>query len=125
MPNPPTTQKDPIKIFYPNGGTEAAQMYVWDGTKPVLWDGSVTFSGSITIGAVTGNTTSNIAAPTANEQLGVLPAIATTAAPSYTNGRLVQLSTDLSGQLRVVTGTGSTTVVTGNVTVVQPTAANL
>src|SRR5712675_2436886 len=101
MPNPPTTQKDPIKIFYPNGGTEAAQMYVWDGTKPVLWDGQVTFSGTITIGAVTGNTTSNVAAPTANEQLGVLPAIATTAAPSYTHGRLVALSTDLSGSLRV------------------------
>jgi len=30
MPSPPTTQKDPIKIFYPNGGTEATQMYVWD-----------------------------------------------------------------------------------------------
>jgi len=76
-------------------------MYVWDGVKPVLWDGQVTFSGTITIGAVTGNTTSNVAAPTANEQLGVLPAIATTAAPSYTNGRLVALSTDLSGSLRV------------------------
>ncbi len=98
---PTSPQADPIHIFYPNGGTSAVQLYVWDGSKPVLWDGAVTFSGTISIGSVTGNTTSNVAAPTAGEQLGVLPAIATTAAPSYTNGRLVALSTDLTGALRV------------------------
>lgn len=43
-----------LQIFYPNGGTSASQMYVWDvGTlQPKLWDGAVTISGPITIGTV-------------------------------------------------------------------------
>jgi hypothetical protein len=28
-------------------------MYVWDGAKPVLWNGQVSFSGTISIGTVT------------------------------------------------------------------------
>jgi hypothetical protein len=49
----------------------------------------------------------------------------TTAAPTYTTATTNPLSLDTSGNLRVLTGSGSTTAVTGNVTVVQPTGANL
>src|SRR6202521_1547771 len=49
----------------------------------------------------------------------------TTAAPVYTTATTNPLSLDTAGNLRVLTGTGSTTVVTGNVTVVQPTGTNL
>jgi hypothetical protein len=49
----------------------------------------------------------------------------TTAAPTYTTGTTNPLSLDTAGNLRVLTGTGSTTAVTGNVTVVQPTGTNL
>lgn len=49
----------------------------------------------------------------------------TAAAPSYVEGTDNPLSGDLSGNLRTITGSGSTTVVTGNVTVVQPTGTNL
>jgi hypothetical protein len=49
----------------------------------------------------------------------------TTAAPTYTTATTNPLSLDTAGNLRVVTGTGSTTTVSGNVTVVQPTGTNL
>lgn len=39
MPVPPDLQ-----IFFPNGGTSASQMYIWDGSKPVAWDGSISVS---------------------------------------------------------------------------------
>src|SRR5882672_2199974 len=92
----------PLVIYYPNGGTQAAQMYVWDtlNSVPILWDGSVTFSGSITIGAVSGTKTNNAAVP-GSDNLGALTGVATAVAPSYTEGRLVALSTDLTGALRV------------------------
>jgi hypothetical protein len=73
---------------------------------------------------VSGNLTNNNAAPIA-DNFGVLPALANAAHPTWTEGDQVLLSEDLSGNLRVITGTGSTTVVTGNVTVVQPTGSNL
>ena len=43
-----------LAILYPNGQIEAVQMFVWDtiGQESVKWDGSVTFSGSITVGNV-------------------------------------------------------------------------
>lgn len=43
-----------LNILYPNGQTQACQMYIWDiGTlQPKLWDGAVSFSGSITLGQV-------------------------------------------------------------------------
>ena len=92
----------PLQIFYPNGGTSAAQMYIWDENTnlPIPWTGEVTFSGSITIGTVSGDKSNNTAAPT-NDNIGVLPAVANASAPSYTEGRQVLLSTDLSGALRV------------------------
>jgi hypothetical protein len=49
----------------------------------------------------------------------------TTAPPVYVSGQTDPLSLDTAGNLRVVSTTGSTTVVTGNVTVVQPTGTNL
>jgi hypothetical protein len=63
---------------------------------------------------------------TTSGQRGVLDQGATTtAAPTYTTGTTNPLSLDTLGNLRVLTGTGSTTTVTGNVTVVQPTGTNL
>lgn len=41
-----------LAIFYPNGEVEAVQLFVWDGSKPVLWDGEVTV-GAITVDDVT------------------------------------------------------------------------
>jgi hypothetical protein len=73
---------------------------------------------------VSGNLTNNNAAPIA-DNFGVLPALANAAHPTWTEGDQVLLSEDLSGNLRVITGTGSTTAVTGNVTVVQPTGSAL
>lgn len=55
---------------------------------------------------VVGTLTHNNAAPITNN-IGVLPAVASTAAPTYTTGDQVLLSTDLAGNLRVA---GSLTV---------------
>jgi hypothetical protein len=49
----------------------------------------------------------------------------TTSPPTYTTGTTNPLSLDTAGNLRVIGTTGSTTVVTGNVTVVQPIGTNL
>lgn len=72
----------------------------------ILWADPAThallISGTISAGSLTNNN----AAPGANNQ-GVLPAIANAAAPTYTEGFQVLLSTDLSGALRV---TGSLSV---------------
>lgn len=51
---------------------------------------------------VVGTKTNNSAAPGANN-FGALPAVATTAAPTYTTGNQVALSTDTAGSLRVTT----------------------
>ena len=96
----------------------------------------VPVSGSFASGSLTNNN----AAPSNNNE-GVLPAIANAANPSWTEGYQVLQSVDLSGNQRVKvnaalpTGTnvighviadsGSTTAVTGNVTVVQGTGTNL
>lgn len=76
----------------------------------LLWADPVTHrllvDASVSISSVSGDKTSNGAAPGSNN-LGVLAGIATAAAPSYTEGRMVGLSTDLSGALRV---TGSLSV---------------
>lgn len=50
---------------------------------------------------ITGNKTHNAGAPDATANLGVLPAIATAANPSYTEGNQVGSSTDLGGNTRV------------------------
>jgi len=95
---------------------------VTQSTSPwVVSLASTTITGTVT---AAGNLTNNNAAPIA-DNLGVLPALANAAHPTWTEGDQVLLSEDLSGNLRVITGTGSTTAVTGNVTVVQPTGSNL
>jgi hypothetical protein len=83
---------------------------------------SSTGGGGATV--VTGTLSNNTAPPGPNN-VGVLPAVANAAAPTYIEGNQVLLSTDLSGNLRTISGAGSTTAVTGNVTVVQPTGTNL
>lgn len=93
---------------------------------PVSGTVTVTPSGTQT---VTGNKTSNNAAPGATN-IGTLGGVATAAAPSYSEGNQVALSTDLSGALRV-SGSGvaqaSTTsgqngiLVQGAVTTAAPT----
>lgn len=84
-----------------------------DGSTPVLLEADPTthallVSASITstTTAVYGTLTNNNAAPTSNN-IGSLTALANAAAPSYTEGRQVLLSTDLAGALRV---TGSLSV---------------
>ena len=67
---------------------------------------NVDASGNLNTIAV-GGKTSNGAVPGA-DNLGALTGIATAAAPTYTEGRMVGLSTDLSGSLRVSGGGGGT-----------------
>jgi hypothetical protein len=90
--------------------------------------------------ATAGTLSNNTAAPIA-DNVGVLPAIANAANPTWVEGNQVLESVDLSGNQRVkvnaplpagtnvighvISDTGSTTAVTGNVTVVQPTGTNL
>lgn len=81
-----------------------------------------------TVQPVDGALTNNNAAPAATE-LGVMPALANAAAPSWSEGNQVLLSVDLAGNQRVkiaagsavighvITDSGSTTAVTGTVTV--------
>lgn len=64
-------------------------------------------------------------ATTAGEKGPLVQGATTTAAPTYVTATTNPLSLDTAGNLRVLTGTGSTTAVTGSVTVVQPTGANL
>lgn len=106
--------------------TTAAPLYTTATSNPLSLDTSgnlrVTLASSVV--NATGTLTNNNAAPIA-DNLGVLPALANAANPTWTEGFQVLLSEDLSGHLRVITGPGSTTAVTGNVTVVQPTGTNL
>src|SRR5271163_1946216 len=62
--------------------------------------GTVAVTQSTSPWVVAGGLTHNNAAPAANN-VGVLPAVASTAAPTYTTGDQVLLSTDLAGNLRV------------------------
>jgi hypothetical protein len=106
--------------------TTTAPLYTTGTSNPLSLDTSgnlrVTLASSVV--NATGTLTNNNAAPIA-DNLGVLPALANAVHPTWTEGFQVLLSEDLSGNLRVITGTGSTTAVTGNVTVVQPTGTNL
>jgi hypothetical protein len=63
--------------------------------------GTVAVTQSTSPWVVAGNLTHNNAAPAATN-IGVLPAVASAGAPSYTAADQVLLSTDLSGNLRVV-----------------------
>lgn len=70
---------------------------------------------------VAGTKTNNNAAPGATN-LGVLPAVATTAAPAHTEGNQVGLSTDLTGALRVagILSSGATDTDDGTIAGAQP-----
>lgn len=82
-------------------GSTPVAVYADPSTHRLLVD-----AGSITIGAISGSKSNNAAVP-GSTNLGVLPAIATAAAPSYTEGFQVGLSTDLAGAMRV---TGSLSI---------------
>lgn len=77
-----------------------------NGNDVILWADPATHALLISGTIAAGSLTNNNAAPAANNQ-GVLPAIASAAAQSYTEGNQVLLSTDLAGALRV---TGSLSV---------------
>lgn len=82
-------------------GSTPVAIYADPATQRLLVD-----AGTITIGAISGNKSNNTAGP-GSTNLGVLPAVANAAAPSYTEGNQVALSTDLSGAVRV---TGSLSI---------------
>lgn len=102
------------------GGVEAAAVRVTianDSTGLVSIDdngGSLTVDGTITANAGTGNfsvvgTKSSNGGVPGSTNLGILAAVATAAAPSYTEGNQVSLSTDLAGGLRTAAGAGGLT----------------
>jgi hypothetical protein len=64
--------------------------------------------------SVVGTKTNNTAAPGA-DNFGVLPAIATAIAPSYTEGNLVGLSTDLAGAIRITGSISATSAATATI----------
>lgn len=77
----------------------------YQATQPVsgtFWQATQPVSIAATV-AVAGGKTNNSAAPGATN-VGALVAVATTAVPTYTDTYNVALSTDLSGQLRIVGG---------------------
>ena len=69
-------------------------------TPAVTISGTVAVTQSTSPWIVAGNLTHNNAAPIANN-IGVLPAVASSANPTYNSGDQVLLSTDLTGALRV------------------------
>lgn len=109
----------------------------WDRLKV---DGSKNLDVNCAVGCSAGSLTNNNAAPIANNS-GVLPAVANAANPTLVEGNQVLESLDLAGNQRVkvnaalpagsnvighvIADSGSTTAVTGNVTVVQPTGTSL
>jgi len=81
-----------------------------DNADVIVWADPATHrllvNASVTVGAVSGSKSNNNAAP-GSDNIGAFVGVATAAAPSYTEGNLVGLSTDLAGNLRV---TGSLSV---------------
>ena len=77
-----------------------------DNADVILWADPTTHRLLTSTSVSGGSLSNNNAAPGANN-MGVLPAVANAAAPSWTEGNQVLLSTDLSGALRV---TGSLSV---------------
>lgn len=81
---------------------------LWDGATWDRFPGTSADGALVNLGAnndVVGAKSSNGGVPGATN-LGVLPGIATAAAPTYTEGNQVGLSTDLAGSLRVTGGGG-------------------
>lgn len=97
-----------------SNGTTAVVVYV-DPTTHRLYVDAV-----ITSAVVTGGKTNNAAVPGATN-LGTLPAVATAAAPSYTETYQVALSTDLAGNLRTTTVLGAGSAIIGKVGIDQTT----
>jgi hypothetical protein len=89
-------------IVAKSNAADNADVIVWadPATHRLLVNASVAVSG--------GSKTNNSAAPT-NDNLGVLPAVANAAAPTWTEGNQVLLSTDLTGALRVSATLSGTT----------------
>ena len=92
-----------VNTALPAGTNLIGQVEITDGTNilgtsthPVRIDPTGT-----TVQPVDGGLTHNNAAPTTTN-LGVLPALANAAAPTYTEGDQVLLSTDLAGNTRVI-----------------------
>ena len=86
------------------------------GTVTVASTGiPVTQSSASALNATVRGFKTNNASPPLIDNLGAMGAVATTAAPSYTDGNLVFLSTDLSGNLRTSI-TGSLPLPTGAAT---------
>jgi hypothetical protein len=81
-----------------------------DNADVIIWGDPATHrllvNASVTVGAVSGSKTNNNAAP-GSDNIGAFVGVATASAPSYTEGNLVALSTDLAGALRV---TGSLSI---------------
>lgn len=98
------------------GTVTANQGGAWTVTANQGGAWSVTVSGSVT---VAGGKSNNAGAPGATN-LGVLPALANAAAPTWNDGNQVLLSTDLAGNLRV----GGTVSVSGTVSVTGTVTAN-
>jgi hypothetical protein len=73
---------------------------------------------------VVGNLTHNNAVPAANN-IGALTAVASAAAPTYTTGDQVLLSTDLSGNLRITGSISATNPSVGSTTSTPPGSATL
>lgn len=95
----------------PNSNANAWPMQVIGGANDVLFI-------QANAGWVRGTLTNNNAAPNFNN-IGVLPALANAANPSWTEGDQVLLSVDLSGHQRV--NVANTVTVTGTVTANQGT----
>lgn len=83
---------------YVNGGTAQGVFLNQSVQKHIGQDEYVKISDSQN--AITGNKTNNGQGPSINN-LGVLPVVATTAAPSYTEGNQAAISTTLTGDTRV------------------------
>lgn len=93
--DPTGTTTQPVSL---TSTTITGTVAVTQSTSPwVVSLSSTTITGTVT---VAGNLTHNNAAPVATN-IGVLPAVASSATPTYTTGDQVLLSTDLSGNLRV------------------------
>ena len=82
-----------------NGGTFAVQ-----AAQSGTWTVQPGNTANTTAWRVEGQKTNNTATPGTNN-IGVLPAIASSTAPVFTAGNQVALSTDLNGTLRVTTST--------------------
>lgn len=103
-----------VTAVQPTGANLHVDVDNFPATQPV--SGTVAATQSTSPWVVDGQLTHNNAAPIA-DNVGVLPAVASSAAPTYNAGDQVLLSTDLAGNLR----TTATATVSGSVTANQGT----